>query len=250
MYGGQWFLEIVPDYHFTSDGRQPLRFAESKRSGIKVLERNGTVLGQVVMWAELLRPDLGDLFSEPDPHLGFGDLERFTLDVGVNEAAWTRNEDAAERRKAALSWDALPLFRLAPSPYADDPASTAPARPAALNPDPHDMALGSSDTPVLADAAGPDGEIDAEELEMLDAMGADFVPEGAGGSADTHASGSADGSAAGRVPGSDGRAGSRGGRAGRRSDSPTPRAGTGGQRSEIPEPKVPKAPRSRSRRRP
>ena len=183
-YDGAWFLEIVPDYHFTSDGRQPLRFAESKRSGIKVLERNGTVLGQVVMWAELLRPDLGDLFSDPDPHLGFGDLERFTLDVGVNEGSWTRNEDAAERRKAALAWDALPLFRPEPSPYADDPTPAAPVRPSALDPDALDGAPEGSDPSAEGEATGPDGEVDVEELEVLDAMGADFVPEVAGGAAD------------------------------------------------------------------
>ena len=133
-YDGQWFLEITPDYHFTSDGRQPLQFAESKRAGIKALERNGTVLGQVVMWADLLAPAAApDLFADVDyPFLAFGELERFSVESGINEEAWLGSEDADEVRLAALSWDGLPLFPAEPSPYADWPTDTAPARPAAL----------------------------------------------------------------------------------------------------------------------
>lgn len=54
-YEGEWMLEITPTYRFTSDGYRPLKYAESKLKGIKALEKNATVLSQVVMWAALLR---------------------------------------------------------------------------------------------------------------------------------------------------------------------------------------------------
>ena len=133
-YDGHWFLEITPEYHFTSDGRQPLRFAESKRAGIKALERNGTVLGQVVMWADLLAPTAApDLFAEADyPFLAFGELERFTIDAGINEDAWLGSEDEDEVLLAARSWDGLPLFPAEPSPYADSPDEAITTRPTTL----------------------------------------------------------------------------------------------------------------------
>jgi hypothetical protein len=164
-YDGQWFLEITPDYHFTSDGRQPLRFAESKRSGIKALERNGTVLGQVVMWADLLTPGIGDLFAPTDyPFLSFGELERFTIDTGINEESWLGGEEAEEVQVAALAWDAMPLFRAEPSPYADTPEQAPPARPAVLSPVSGPVAEGGSVT-----KEGESGDPRPRLVEVLDA---------------------------------------------------------------------------------
>lgn len=111
-YEGCWFLEIVPDYHFTEDGHRPLRFPGSKRKGIKALEKNPTVLGQVVMWADLLRGDRGrpTLFSTPDyPHLAFGELAAFELDVGINDAAWLAGAEVDDGAPSA-DLDDLPLF--------------------------------------------------------------------------------------------------------------------------------------------
>ena len=53
-YGGVWYLQITPNYHFTRDGERLSRFAPDLLSGIKRLETNQAVHGQVVMWAHLL----------------------------------------------------------------------------------------------------------------------------------------------------------------------------------------------------
>jgi hypothetical protein len=111
-YEGCWFLEITPGYHFTYDGHKPLRFPGSKRKGIKALEKNPTVLGQVVMWADMLRGDRDrlSLFPTPEyPHLEFGELAAFDIDVGVNDQAWLAGAEPEDAAPTAML-DDLPLF--------------------------------------------------------------------------------------------------------------------------------------------
>jgi hypothetical protein len=111
-YDGSWFLEITPAYHFSYDGHRPLRFPGSKRKGIKALEKNPTVLGQVVMWADLLRGerDRLSLFPSPAyPHLQFGDLAAFEIEVGVNDQAWLAGAESGDTG-AGADLDDLPLF--------------------------------------------------------------------------------------------------------------------------------------------
>lgn len=156
-YDGAWYLEIVPDYHFTHDGWRALRFQASKRAGIKALERNGTVLGQVVMWADLLSPTGSDLFAQPDyPYLEFGRLAEFTLEAGIDENEWLGKEDEHELRAADNAWTNLPLFSTEPSPYADD--APLPKRPHALDdvvqmPSTRDVGIADETRPESAPAA-------------------------------------------------------------------------------------------------
>lgn len=53
--GEDWFLEITPTYLFTTDGKKKDWYHERKLSGIKRIERNRSVLSQVILWSELLR---------------------------------------------------------------------------------------------------------------------------------------------------------------------------------------------------
>lgn len=85
-----WFLEITPTYHFTSNGHDPYPFYEELLSGIKRLERNNAVLGQLVFWAGYLS-NL-DLFSEY-PFLSFGRLRQFDISVGIDDVAWLKQEE-------------------------------------------------------------------------------------------------------------------------------------------------------------
>ena len=62
-YDGQWFLEIVPTYFFTSDGTTIHPFYESKLKGIKAQEKNNAVRSHVLMWADLLADDDVTLFQ-------------------------------------------------------------------------------------------------------------------------------------------------------------------------------------------
>lgn len=120
-YDGQWYLEIEPTYFFSSDGRRRHPFYESKLKGIKKLEKNGTVLGQVVMWAALLRGreenDEGMLGPAPYPFLRFGPLATFAIPIGIDDTAWLPNEEGAAAKSVSLTADDLPLF-IEADPYA------------------------------------------------------------------------------------------------------------------------------------
>jgi hypothetical protein len=53
--GGQWYLEITPTYRFTYNGKDLDRCHEDRLSGIKRLERNRSVLSQLLIWQAVLR---------------------------------------------------------------------------------------------------------------------------------------------------------------------------------------------------
>jgi uncharacterized protein DUF4365 len=90
-YGNGWHLQITPSYHFTRDGERISRFAPDLMSGIKRLETNQAVHGQVVMWAHLLTER--GLFDTGPQFLDFGSLVDFELDVGIDDEAWLKHED-------------------------------------------------------------------------------------------------------------------------------------------------------------
>lgn len=101
-YDGQWYLEVTPTYVFTGpDGVSPSRFAPEWTSGIKRLEKNNAVLGQLVMWEELLTAE-GDFFVEPYPFLGFGKLLSFQIDHGIDDASWIPPDEEASAVAADL----------------------------------------------------------------------------------------------------------------------------------------------------
>lgn len=95
-YGRKWYLEVTPTYFFTDPGglRQS-RLHPDWLSGIKRLELNGSVRGQLVMWEDLLTTD--DLFAQPYPFLAFDPLVQFETDRGLDDAAWTTNDERAAR---------------------------------------------------------------------------------------------------------------------------------------------------------
>lgn len=113
-YDGSWYLEILPTYHFTSDGRRGHPFAERYLAGIKRKERQGAVLYQVVMWASLLRGsenrEIGTFMTNTYPFLGFSQLQTFTLDVGIDDKAWLPNEDKETQDAGRQTLGDLPLF--------------------------------------------------------------------------------------------------------------------------------------------
>jgi len=98
---GNWFLQITPTYRFTKDGYRDSRFSGEALSGIKRLENNQAVHGQVVMWAEFLQRET--LFSQHNL-IKFHSLLQFTADSGFNDADWVKREDK-ERQETILAGD-------------------------------------------------------------------------------------------------------------------------------------------------
>ena len=104
----RWYLVITPTYHFTSDGWRPYPFYESKLKGIKGLEKNAAVLGQVVMWASLLKDRPQQLFeSSKSSFIGFSDIVSAPIAAGLNEEWWLTNEEDALTRGSAATRDSL-----------------------------------------------------------------------------------------------------------------------------------------------
>jgi hypothetical protein len=97
-YGRTWYLQITPNYHFTRDGERLSRFAPDLLSGIKRLETNQAVHGQVVMWAHLLTDR--DLFDTGPRFLDFASMLEFEVEVGLDDDAWLKHEDT--EKSAAL----------------------------------------------------------------------------------------------------------------------------------------------------
>lgn len=89
---GTWFLEVVPTYHFTSDGSRRDRFSAARMTGIKKLEKNQSVLGQLRMWGAFLA-EPPTLFGRAYPHLQFGELVTFAIDIGIDDSSWLKHEE-------------------------------------------------------------------------------------------------------------------------------------------------------------
>lgn len=97
--GDSWMMSISPTFVFTWDGFRPDRFASGRLAGKKQREFNSSLLGQFVMWRNLLT-GLGaaaanaELFAEPERAaiLQFKALEVMTLPKGVPDELWRASE--------------------------------------------------------------------------------------------------------------------------------------------------------------
>jgi hypothetical protein len=85
--GGQWYLEITPTYRFTYNGKDLDRYHETLLSGIKRLERNRSVLSQLLIWQAVLRAPWPR--ADRSRLLEFGPLISFQFASGVDESSLT-----------------------------------------------------------------------------------------------------------------------------------------------------------------
>ena len=91
----KWYLAVVPHYFYSIDNKTPYPYAEDLLSGIKRMERQGAVLGQVLMWKEKLI-ESGTLFQNVNALIKFGDLLKCECQRGLDEEAWLRNDPLIE----------------------------------------------------------------------------------------------------------------------------------------------------------
>jgi hypothetical protein len=87
LFDGDWFLELRPTYHYTSDSYRDLPWGPDLVKQMKQRERNPAVRDLVQFWAQYLRSPR-TLFGEPDSRLAFGDLMRFEVDRGIDDRSW------------------------------------------------------------------------------------------------------------------------------------------------------------------
>lgn len=106
----QWFLEITPTYHFTKNGIDDYPYRDETLKGIKRLERNPAVVGQLLMWADFLNRPIKNLFANEYPFLSFGELEKIDVDAGIPDNIWYAAEEDVEKETMSNIDNQLELF--------------------------------------------------------------------------------------------------------------------------------------------
>lgn len=108
-FDGEWHLEVMPTYLFTSDGHSVHRRSSELLKGIKEQELNQAVCGQFLMWAHELQ-DRGDWFNTPYPFLSFGKPQLLECPVGLTDDQWLRDDELADPNVPTEDGDFGPLF--------------------------------------------------------------------------------------------------------------------------------------------
>lgn len=106
----QWSLEITPTYHFTKNGIDDYPYRDETLKGIKRLERNSAVVGQLLMWADFLNRPIKNLFANEYPFLSFGELEKVDVDAGIPDNIWYAAEEDVEKETMSNIDNQLELF--------------------------------------------------------------------------------------------------------------------------------------------
>jgi hypothetical protein len=86
-FGDIWYLQVSPDYFFSSDGHTEHKYAETLLSGIKTMERHQSVRSSLLLWREVLSEK--DLTKSYDL-IKFGHPVEFKIHTGINDRAWLR----------------------------------------------------------------------------------------------------------------------------------------------------------------
>ena len=105
-----WYLEITPTYHFTSNGYTEDKFRAERLRGIKRLDRNPAVLGQLFMWEAYLSQSTQGLFLSEYPFLAFGQLAPVNINISLPDEVWYNAEEDDEAKNLGEIDNQLELF--------------------------------------------------------------------------------------------------------------------------------------------
>lgn len=94
-YGKKWYLELVPTYHFTTDGSTPHPTYEPKLKGKKAQERNNAVRNLVLMWASLFYGSTGELLPDANAIQFGSSLLSFDIEAGLTDAEWAPTDESS-----------------------------------------------------------------------------------------------------------------------------------------------------------
>ena len=108
--GDEWYLEITPTYHFTLDGYKRYKFRSELLQGIKRLDRNPAVLGQLFMWADYLSQSTQSIFSSEYPFLDFGQLATVDINTSLPDDIWYNSEEEDEVKSLGEAGNQQELF--------------------------------------------------------------------------------------------------------------------------------------------
>lgn len=111
--GDTWLLSVTPTFVFTWDGFRPDRFESGRLAGKKQRERESALLGQFVMWRNLLtglgekgeNTELFELEPEREHMLRFCAMETLALPRSIPDDLWRASEPemAGDDRQGRLA---------------------------------------------------------------------------------------------------------------------------------------------------
>jgi hypothetical protein len=87
-----WYLQVEPTYHFTKDGKTISALSAAALAGMKRLENNQAVHGQVLMWARRLQQQTS--WEAKPRKLFFADPIKFSIDSGFDDAIWLKADES------------------------------------------------------------------------------------------------------------------------------------------------------------
>ncbi|MBN9618769.1 MAG: DUF4365 domain-containing protein, partial [Actinobacteria bacterium] len=100
-FAGRWYVEITPDWCFTSDGWRISPRIDTLASGIKRLERHAAVRGWVRAWSRFFSAS-PDLFTEVRP-IVLGELLSVKVEHGIDDKYWGPAPAGADEADAPLT---------------------------------------------------------------------------------------------------------------------------------------------------
>ena len=105
----QWCLAITPHYVYTTDGKVSYPYAEELLAGMKRIELQEAVLGQVVMWkyklAMVRSPELFDQDDTRRPLISFDELLRTTCEQGLDDQSWLSTDTPVSEAEGDDDWE-------------------------------------------------------------------------------------------------------------------------------------------------
>jgi hypothetical protein len=90
-FSGNWYLQVEATYHYTKDGKTPSAISSAALAGIKRLENNQAVHGQVLMWARRMQQQTN--WEARPRKLFFADPIKFHVDTGFDDASWLKVDE-------------------------------------------------------------------------------------------------------------------------------------------------------------
>lgn len=93
-FGGKWYVEITPTYHYTSDGRTTSPYREENLAGMKRQEGHAAVANNVRFLGHYLA--YHDLYNKEYHFLRFGKFLEENAEFGIHEGDWKNRVDPDE----------------------------------------------------------------------------------------------------------------------------------------------------------
>lgn len=92
-FDNNWYLQITPTYHFTKDGTRFSPLNESMLKGLKRIQKNPSVRGEVICIGSILSHGSPIQPIDEKEYVIFGELVTDEITGGIDDAVWIKSID-------------------------------------------------------------------------------------------------------------------------------------------------------------